>query len=187
MGPLIIVSGPSGSGKSTLIHRVLAKTARPLRLSVSATTRPKREGERDGVDYHLWTRARFEEALAVGEFLEHAEVHGHLYGTLRSEVDTHRQQGVGVILDVDVQGAAAVRPHYPDHLSVFVKLSAWELYERRLRGRGTESEAAIARRLETAREELKHVGEYEHVVINDDLETATADLMALIEGAFVGS
>jgi len=185
MGPLIIVSGASGSGKSTLIRRVLDATRGrlALRLSVSATTRAPRPGERDGVDYHFWTRERFLELLAAGAFLEHAEVHGQLYGTLRSEVDPYRERGVGVILDIDVQGAAAVRPHYPEHLSVFVTLPAWEMYEQRLRGRN-EPEASIARRLATAREELKRVGEYQHTVVNGDLDGAVAELTALITRAF---
>jgi guanylate kinase len=186
-GPLIIVSGPSGSGKSTLIHRVVAlgDPATPVRLAISATTRPRREGERDGVDYHFWSRERFDEELQRGAFLEHAVVHGqHCYGTLRSEVDPYRERGVGVILDVDVQGYQAIRPLYQDHLSVFVKLSSERMYEERLRKRGTEAEAAIARRLATAREELKHEREYQRVVVNDDLGAAVAELAALVRGSF---
>src|SRR6516162_1217798 len=105
LGPLIILSGPSGSGKSTVIRRLLAEAGLPLRLSVSATTRPPRPGEREGVDYYFWTRERFVQQAAAGAFLEWAEVHGsNLYGTLRSEVDAHRAKGQGVILDIDVQG-----------------------------------------------------------------------------------
>src|SRR5262245_39798963 len=106
-GPLVILSGPSGSGKSTVIRRLLADPPGPLRLSVSATTRRPRPGERDGVDYHFWTRERFEQELAAGAFLEHAIVHGeHRYGTLRAEVEPFLRDGTGVILDIDVQGAA---------------------------------------------------------------------------------
>src|SRR5437773_11766136 len=101
-GPLITLSGPSGSGKTTVIQRLLADPPGPLRLSVSATTRPPRPGERDGVDYHFWTREQFERKLAAGEFLEHAVVHGHdYYGTLRAEVEPYLQRGQGVILDID--------------------------------------------------------------------------------------
>src|SRR5438105_3205652 len=107
--PLIIVSGPSGSGKSTLIERLLASRDLPLRLSVSATTRPARTGERDGVHYHFWTPDRFREGVANGDFLEWAEVHGCHYGTLRREVEPYRQRGEMVILDIDVQGAAELR------------------------------------------------------------------------------
>src|SRR5262245_29104824 len=118
-GPLIILSGPSGSGKSTVIRRLLADPPGPLRLSVSATTRPSRSGEVDGVDYHFWPRDRFERELTAGAFLEHALVHGNYYGTLRAEVEPHLREGCGVILDIDVQGAAQVRQACPDHLSVF--------------------------------------------------------------------
>src|SRR5215510_9512995 len=115
-GPLIILSGPSGVGKSTVVGRLLAGGDPPLRLSVSATTRPRRPGEVDGVHYHFWTRERFAKELAAGAFLEHAEVHDQLYGTPRAEVDPYRERGMGVILDIDVQGAASIRRLYPDHL-----------------------------------------------------------------------
>src|SRR2546428_208305 len=107
-GPLIIVSGPSGTGKSTLIARFLAAAPWPMRLSVSATTRARREGEQDGVHYHFWTREQFEQERQQGTFLEWAEVHGNYYGTLLCEVTPFREQGTGVLLDIDVQGAALV-------------------------------------------------------------------------------
>jgi guanylate kinase len=185
-GPLIIVSGPAGAGKSTLIRRVLAQSGLPLRLSVSATTRPRRQREREGVDYYFWTRERFLEELEAGAFLEHAEVVGNLYGTLRREVDRYREQGTGVILDVDVQGARKMRALCPDHLSVFVMAPSLEEYERRLRARGTEDEASIARRLANARRELAEVDQYQHVVVNDDLDRAVAELSGLIARAFEG-
>jgi guanylate kinase len=183
-GPLLIVSGPSGSGKSTVIGRLLRESGLPLHLSVSATTRASRKGERDEIDYHFWTRERFEQELAGGAFLEFAEVHGNLYGTLRSEVDTYRAKGVGVILDIDVQGAAAVRRLYPESVSIFLCTSCWETYENRLRGRGTEDEVAIARRLATARRELQRKNEFDHVVLNDDLDAAVARVRVLVAGRF---
>jgi guanylate kinase len=183
-GPLIIVSGPSGSGKSTIIGRVLRDTSLPLHLSVSATTRPKRKEEKDGVHYHFWTREQFEANVAAAAFLEFAEVHGNLYGTLRSEVDGYRAASVGVILDIDVQGAAALRQLYPAGLSIFLYTSCWEAYEQRLRRRGTEDEADIARRLATARRELERKNEFTCVVVNDDLDTAVAKVRGLIAGAF---
>jgi guanylate kinase len=182
-GPLIIVSGPSGSGKSTLIRRVLAADPR-LHLSVSATTRQRRKGEREGVDYHFWDEAHFREQLAAGAFLEHAQVHGSLYGTLRSEVEDWRARGFGVILDVDVQGAAQVRPLYSEHLSVFVAPPSMQVLEQRLRARKTEDEAALGRRLANARRELEHQKEYQEVVTNDDLEVAAARLRDLIDTYF---
>src|SRR5271165_886182 len=150
-GPLVFISGPSASGKSTVIGGLLRASGLPLHLSVSATTRGRRQEEQDGVHYHFLTRERFEEQVAAGAFLEYANVHGHLYGTLRSEVDGYRARGMGVLLDVDVQGAAAVRQLYPECLSIFLCASQSDAYEQRLRRRGTEDEAGIARRLVTAR------------------------------------
>lgn len=182
LAPLIIISGPSGSGKSTLIRAVLAAKRSLLRLAISATTRPPRPGEIDGVDYHFWPLEKFRQCLAEGAFLEHAQVHGkHYYGTPRGEVDGYRERGVGVILDIDVQGAAQVRPLYPDHLSVFVALSDPETYGRRLRQRGSDGEETIARRMETATRELARVHEYQYVILNDDLEQAVRRLLDLIE------
>jgi guanylate kinase len=181
-GPLIIVSGPSGSGKSTLIRRVMeAERGRvPLRLAVSATTRPPRPGEEDGREYYFWSEERFQLELARGSFLEHARVHGQHYGTPRSEVDPYRERGVGVFLDIDVQGAEQVRRLYPEHLSVFVALPRWEMYEERLRIRASETAESIARRLETARRELARTCEYQHVIHNDDLERAVAEFRELL-------
>jgi guanylate kinase len=182
-GPLIIVSGPAGSGKSTLVQRAIGETKYRLRLAVSATTRSPREGERDGVDYHFWSRERFEHALHEGAFLEHALVHAqHWYGTPRSEVDGWREKGFGVILDIDVQGAEQVRKVFPDARSVFVRLPSEEMYEQRMRQRGSETEASIARRLQSARRELARIGEYDRVVVNDDLETAAREFLGVIEG-----
>jgi guanylate kinase len=187
LAPLIIVSGPAGSGKSTLIRAALRdeRFRGRLRLAVSATTRPPRKGETDGVEYHFWTEPRFDEARARGELLEHARVHGlDYYGTPRSEVDGYREKGMGVLLDIDVQGAAQVRRLYPDHTSIFIKLPRPELYEERIVKRGSETEETLRRRLETAREELKHAGEYQHTVVNDDKETAIREFCDLIAAAF---
>jgi guanylate kinase len=184
VAPLIVVSGPSGSGKSTVIRGLLAEGGLPLRLSVSATTRARRPGERDGVDYHYWTPERFRDGVRTGAYLEWAEVHGRCYGTLRDEVDPSRARGVGVILDIDVQGAAQIRARYPDCCTVFLKAPSWPEYERRLRRRGTEDETAIARRLEAARCELERAGEYDHVIVNDDLATAVAELRRLAASLF---
>jgi guanylate kinase len=185
VGPLIIVSGPSGSGKSTLIKQVVQRHPGRLRLAVSATTRPRREGEQEGADYYFWSTEQFERERQAGKFLEHARVHGvHCYGTLRSEVDPQREKGVGVILDIDVQGAAQVRPLYPDHFSVFVVLPSLETYRQRLLARGSESPEWIERRLKTAEMELKHKDEYDRVIVNDDLQRAVADLEKLVLGRF---
>jgi guanylate kinase len=187
LAPLIIVSGPAGSGKSTLIRAVLQEERfrGRLRLAVSATTRPPREEERDGEDYQFWSQARFDEALAREELLEHAKVHGlYCYGTPRSEVDGYREKGMGVLLDIDVQGAAQVRTLYPDHTSIFVKLPDERLYEERIVKRGSETEETLRRRLQTAREELGREGEYQYTVVNDDRETAIRQFSDLIAAAF---
>jgi guanylate kinase len=183
-GPLIILSGPSGSGKSTVIKRLLADPPGPLRLSVSATTRPPRPDEREGVDYYFRTREEFEKKLAAGEFLEHAVVHGaDYYGTLWAEVEPHLAAGRGVILDIDVQGAEQVRKQCPEQTSIFLHTPLEEL-ERRLRRRGTEDEPTIRRRLESARRELARAGEFHYQIINQDLDKATADLRAIVAGLF---
>jgi guanylate kinase len=184
LGPLIIVSGPSGSGKSTLIRRALSEFGPRLRHAVSATTRDRRPGEVDGVHYHFWTPERFEQGILAGEFLEYATVFGrHHYGTLRSEVDQYRARGTGVILDIDVQGAAQLRASCSDAFFVFLDTPAGE-YERRLRERGTESEEAIQGRLETARRELARAGEFDRLILNDDVDRAAAELCSEIRRLF---
>jgi guanylate kinase len=182
--PLIILSGPSGCGKSTVTAGLLERGDLPLRQSVSATTRPPRPAEEDGHHYRFWTRERFEQEIRAGGFLEWAEVYGNYYGTPRSEVEPYRESGVGVILVIDVKGAAQVRARCPDAVSVFLRASSWAECERRLRGRGQDDEAAILRRLATAREELGRAGEYQYEVINDDLDTAVGQLHAIVSKQF---
>jgi guanylate kinase len=181
--PLIILAGPSGSGKSTIIARLLKDSGLPLRLSVSATTRPKRPYEQNGIHYYFWTPEQFEKQRQAGAFLEWATVHDQWYGTLRSEVEDYRAKGVGVLLDIDVQGADQVRALYPNCVSIFIKTSSWEVYEQRLRKRG-ESAESIAGRLATAKRELERSNEFDYVVINDDLESAVARVRDLIVQAF---
>ena len=184
-GPLIILSGPSGSGKSTVVQRLLAAPPGPLRLSVSATTRSPRAREIDGADYYFWSRERFEQELGKNAFLEHAVVHGaDYYGTLRQEVEPYLARGIGVILDIDVQGAEQVRSRYPDHVSVFLKAPSMAEYERRLRARGTEDERTIARRIETAYAELDHASGYQYQITNDDLARAAAELREVVAREF---
>jgi guanylate kinase len=183
-GPLIILSGPAGSGKSVAVQQLLKEFPGRLRQSISVTTREPRTGELDGVHYRFWTRERFQEEVDRDGFLESAEVHGNLYGTPRSEVEPFLSQGIGVILVIDVQGAAEVRARCGDHVSIFLKTSAPEELEQRLRRRGTDGEEAIQRRLVTARKELERAGEYDYQVLNDDLEHCVAQLRALIEAEF---
>jgi guanylate kinase len=183
-GPLIILSGPSGSGKTVVLRRVLQRGDLPLRVSVSATTRPKRAGEQNGVDYHFWSREVFDREVQEGAFLEWAEVHGRCYGTLRREVDPYLEQGIGVVLVIDVQGAAQVRQQRPDAVSIFLRPPLLEVLEQRLRHRGTESEDAIQRRLEDAEQELARRGEYQYQVVNDDLARAVEEVHEIIRRAF---
>jgi guanylate kinase len=184
-GPLIIVSGPSGCGKSTLVQHVLAEGNLPLRASVSATTRARREGEVEDVSYHFWDEARFDAEVQAGGFLEWCEVHGRRYGTLRREVEETRNRDIGVLLTIDVQGAANVRQRCPDAFSIFVMTPSLEELERRLRSRSTESEATVALRLSNARQELARAGEYDYVLVNDDLGRAVAELRGVLERRFV--
>jgi guanylate kinase len=185
IGPLFILSGPSGSGKTTLIFRLLQENAWPMRLSVSVTTRARRPTEEDGVHYHFWPADRFLAARDRGEFLEWAAVYGNYYGTLAREV-APRAAGVGVWLDIDTQGWEQVRRRCPDAVSIFLRTSTMEVFERRLRERRTESEEAIARRLVAARAELARAPEYDVQVINDDLETALAELREVVRRSFEG-
>ena len=183
-GPLIILSGPSGSGKSTIVDRLLREDGWNLRLSVSATTRNARPGEKEGKHYHFWTRERFLQEIAQGAFLEWAEVHGNCYGTLRQEVDPFRDQGIGVILDIDVKGWEQVKANAADAVSVFLKTSNMDVYRERLVRRRTESEEAIQRRLAAARAEEARACEYDHIVINDDLETALTHMRRIVGPLF---
>jgi guanylate kinase len=191
-GPLIILSGPSGVGKSTVIRRVRETSDLPLHLSVSATTRSKRPGdaarkrqpEQDRLDYYFWDREKFREAIDAGAFLEWAEVYGNYYGTLRSEVDPYREEGTGVILDIDNKGAEQVKQKCPDVVRVLLRASSMAAYEQRLRERHTEDEASIQRRLAGAQRELDRAADYEYTVINDDLEAAVAAFRGILQSLF---
>ncbi len=179
-GKLFVISAPSGTGKTTLLRRVMAQLP-GLAFSVSHTTRPPRPSERTGVDYHFVSKAEFLVMIDQGLFLEHAEVHGNLYGTSRAAIDQQRMAGVDVILDIDVQGASILRrSRQLEATSIFISPPSLAELEKRLRGRGTESEEMIAIRLANARIELQAVTEYEYLVINDLLEETVALLSSII-------
>jgi guanylate kinase len=165
----------------------LERTRLPLRRAVTATTRDPRDGEVDGVCYHFWTRDKFLKAVDDGRMLEYAVVHGRdYYGTPRSEVDEHRAAGTGVVLVIDVQGAAQIRQAYPaDHLSVFIDAPSFEELEARLRSRKSEPEETVLRRLASARLELARKGEFDHAVVNRDLDAAVGELEHLIRKQFM--
>lgn len=177
-----MLSGPSGSGKTTIVNRLLSESPVPLLMSISATTRPMRPGEVDGVHYQFLTPEEFERRRQGGEFLEYAEVHksSYWYGTLRSELDRIRQAGAWALLEVDVQGALNVMTQYPESLSIFLETPSVDEYERRLRARGTEDEAVIQRRLQTARRELELAVRYKFRVVNDNLDTAVRNICDLL-------
>jgi guanylate kinase len=178
----VVVSGPSGAGKSTVLYRVLAEM-KALRFSVSHTTRPPRAGEREGVDYHFVPEPRFEELRGAGAFLEWAKVHNHSYGTAHAEYEKACRDGVDLLLDLDVQGAAQVRLKLPDAVTVFILPPSYQDLERRLRGRGADDGEAFQRRLAAAAEETRFWPEYDYALVNDDLDGCVEDLKAIVRAA----
>jgi len=176
---VFVITGPSGVGKGTLIRGLLERVPE-LELSVSGTTRSPRPGEVDGVDYHFLTPQEFEARVAAGDFVEHAEYSGNRYGTLRSELERRLAAGAGVVLEIEVQGARQVRSAIPDAVAVFIAPPSREALRARLVGRGTDSPEQVDARLETAERELEAQPEFRHVVINDRLEEATDELVAII-------
>jgi guanylate kinase len=179
---VIVTSAPSGAGKSSVLAGVMRGIG-GLRFSVSHTTRAPRGTERDGVEYHFVPREAFERLVAEGGFLEHADVHGELYGTARSEVERARRDGVDLLLDIDVQGAAQVRESLPSAVTVFLLPPSFEELERRLRGRGVDSESSIRRRLAGARAELLRVGEFDYAIVNESIEECIEDFVAVVRAA----
>ncbi|MGE5155557.1 MAG: guanylate kinase [Bdellovibrio bacteriovorus] len=178
-GILFVVSAPSGAGKTSLVKALLEQVP-GLNLSVSCTTRPPRAGEQDGVHYHFLDRGRFESAVAAGAFMEHAEVFGNLYGTREADLRDHLASGHDLILEIDWQGARQVRKRFAAAVSLFILPPSLEELERRLRGRGTDSDEVIAQRLAQARDDLSHWAEYDYLVVNDRFEAALADLGAIV-------
>jgi guanylate kinase len=178
-GMLVIVSAPSGAGKTSLVAALLERDPR-LVVSVSHTTRPKRPREHDGVNYHFVDRGRFLKMVDAGEFLEHAEVFGHHYGTSMAAVDAERAAGRDVVLEIDFQGAAQVRGRYPEAVSVFILPPAAATLATRLTQRGEDDAAVIRERLDKARWEMSHYRDYDYLLVNDDFAAAVDDLAGIV-------
>jgi guanylate kinase len=176
---VFVITGPSGVGKGTLIRGLMERLPE-LELSVSATTRAPRPGESDGVEYHFLTRAEFDRKVAASEFVEHADYAGRSYGTLRSELEARVRAGVPVVLEIEVQGARQVRAAMPDAVQVFIAPPSLQALRTRLVGRGTDDGAEVERRLQVAERELTAQPEFAHVVVNDRLEDALAQLTEIV-------
>ena len=188
-GRLIIVSGPAGSGKTTLCDRMLSEQTRVERV-VTSTTRAPRPGEQDKVDYYFFDRATFEAKVAAGDFYEYAHVHSNLYGTLKSEVQTKLDAGTDLLLNMDVQGAAHMRAIAKDDpllkgrvITVFIMPPSIEELESRLRGRGTDSDDEVQRRMKVAIDEMKQSPHYDHTILSGSRDEDFAALKAIVEGA----
>jgi len=178
-GTLFVISAPSGAGKTSLVSEMLRQDSR-LGVSVSHTTRPMREGEQNGVNYHFVSRDEFEAMIARGDFLEHADVFGNYYGTSQVWVRETLATGQDVILEIDWQGAKQVRRLIPECVSVFIVPPSAEVLRQRLVGRGTDAADVVERRLAEAEEECRHAVEFDYLVVNDDFSTALADLLAIV-------
>jgi len=178
-GTLFVVAAPSGAGKSTLVNALLERE-RAISLSVSHTTRPPRAGEMYGRHYYFVERSEFEREIAEGIFLEHAEVHGNLYGTSRTSVQELLAQGRDVLLEIDWQGAEQIRRSKPDCVSVFILPPSRAELERRLRGRGSDSAEVIERRLRNSRGEIAHAHEFDYILVNDAFDEALAGMQAIV-------
>ncbi|GAC1484988.1 MAG: guanylate kinase [Gemmatimonadaceae bacterium] len=176
----IIMSSPSGGGKTTIAHKLLA-TRSDVGYSVSATTRPPRSGEADGKDYHFLSLELFKRGQKKGEFAESAEVHGHLYGTLRSEVERVLSSGKHVIMDIDVQGAKQFVRAFPESVLIFILPPSADVLVERLKARGTEDPKSLIRRFKSAKDELKAIDLYQYVIVNDDIDAAVSAASSIID------
>jgi guanylate kinase len=180
-GDLFIVSSPSGGGKTTLIRRLLERPpGAGLHFSVSHTTRPMRGGERNGREYHFVSVEEFQRMVQRDEFLEHNEVHDHIYGTSKAEVLPRLAAGEDVILDIDVKGASDIRASYPDAVTIFIVPSSPAELERRLRTRGLDSDESIRKRLINAAREIEEAPSFQYIIVNDDLDRATLELESIV-------
>ena len=178
-GILFIISAPSGAGKTTLC-RALRKRFPDIKYSISFTTRQPRQGEQNGVDYHFVGKQEFERKLQQGCWAEWAEVHGHYYGTSANLLDAAQLRGDDILLDIDVQGTIQILERYPEAATVFILPPSMNVLEQRLRKRGTDSRATIEKRIESASKEIAQKDIYRHLIVNDDLEIAIAELIQIV-------
>lgn len=178
-GSLIVVSGPSGAGKGTVCDAFLSAHGE-IAYSISATTRTPREGEQDGVNYYFLSRAEFERMIDNGELLEWAEVYGNYYGTPLKKIEERLARGEDILLEIDTQGALNVQKKFPDGVYVFILPPSFDELEKRLRGRGTDSEAVVARRLAAAAGEIAAAKQYAYTIVNDKVENAVRTLSAIV-------
>ncbi len=176
----VVLAATSGTGKTTIARRLVGSSPQYV-FSVSATTRPPRDRERDGIDYHFMSEPEFMRRAEAGDFAEWARVHDRLYGTPRAELEAAAARGEHVVLDIDVQGARQIRDSVPDACLIFVLPPSVGIMMARLEGRGTEEPAEVARRLRSARDELEAVSDFDYVVVNDDLDTCLAEIRAIVE------
>lgn len=181
-GVLLIVSAPSGAGKTSLVHK-LADSDDQIVISVSHTTRKKREDEQEGVSYHYISQEKFREMASNGEFLEYATVFDNQYGTSRAWVEAQQQEGKNVILEIDWQGAEQVKKFFPRCVTIFILPPSYETLEQRLRGRGNDDEAVIERRMQDALNEISHYRGYDYVVVNDEFDEALGHLQAIVRSS----
>ena len=179
LGTLYVISAPSGAGKTSLV-KALVESTPDIRVSVSNTTRAMRPGEQDGVDYHFIDAATFEAMVERGEFLEHAKVFDNYYGTATANIEQQLKAGQDVILEIDWQGAAQVRKLIPACVGIFILPPSREALQERLRGRGQDSEEIIERRMRDAVNEMSHYAEFDYLIINDNFDTALAELRAVV-------
>jgi guanylate kinase len=179
---VIIVSGPSGAGKGTLIEAILPRFP-TLEVAVSATTRPRRPGEKDGREYHFLSPEEFDRRVQAGDFLEHVSYAGNRYGTLADEVEKRVSSGFSVVLEIELVGARAVRKRLPGAAAVFIAPPSMDELARRLRDRGTEDEADIEKRLEASRNEIAAIEEFDAIIVNTDIDTAADELATVVARA----